>query len=118
MKLLLVDDEKKFVSSLAERLTMRGIAADWSTNCEAAMSKARSGEYDIAILDVKMPRMSGIELKKELETINPGLKFIFVTGHGSEESYKEGSKEASSYIIKPFNIDTLVDKIKELRGES
>lgn len=115
MKILLVDDEKKFVSSLAERLTMRGIAADWSTTCKEAMEKARSGEYDIAVLDVKMPHMSGIELKKEMETVGPEMKFIFVSGHGSEESYQAGTREASSYIIKPFKIDTLIEKINELR---
>ena len=116
MKILIVDDEKKFVSSLAERLTMRGIEADWSTTCKEAMEKSAGGEYDIAVLDVKMPHMSGIELKKEMEAKSPGMKFIFVTGHGSEESYKAGTREASSYIIKPFKIDTLIAKINELRG--
>ncbi|MDY6905957.1 MAG: response regulator [Thermodesulfobacteriota bacterium] len=115
MKILLVDDEKKFVSSLAERLTMRGIAADWTTTCEEALEKAPRPEYDIAILDVKMPHMSGIELKKEIEAKRPDMQFIFVTGHGSEESYKAGTREAASYIIKPFKIDLLIEKINELR---
>ncbi len=111
MKILLVDDEKKFVSRLAERLMLRGIEADWAETCDEALLKVEKEKFDIAVLDVKMPCMSGIELKKRIEKINPKMKFIFVTGHGSEDDYLAGSKEASFYIIKPFKIDTLVEKI-------
>lgn len=113
MRILLVDDEKKFVSRLAERLILRGFEADWATTCDEAISKARAANFDIAVLDVKMPRMSGIDLKKKLEKIIPEMKFIFVTGHGSEEDYNVGSKEATFYIIKPFKIEMLVEKIKQ-----
>lgn len=113
MKVLLVDDEKKFVSSLAERLSLRGLTADWATTCDEALSKALTEDYDIAVLDVKMPGISGINLKKKLEKITPHMKFIFVTGHGSEEDYNIGIKEASFYIIKPFKIETLIEKIKQ-----
>ncbi|MEE9557161.1 MAG: response regulator [Candidatus Adiutricales bacterium] len=112
MKVLLVDDEEKFISRLAERLSIRGMEADWVTTGEEALLKARMKSYDVAILDVKMPHIGGIELKKRLEKIDPEMKFIMVTGHGSEDNYKVGSREASFYIIKPFKIDTLVDKIK------
>ncbi len=113
MKVLLVDDEKKFVSSLAERLSLRGLEADWATTCDEALSKAQTEDYDIAVLDVKMPGISGINVKKKLEKITPHMKFIFVTGHGSEEDYNIGIKEASFYIIKPFKIETLIEKIKQ-----
>lgn len=113
MKVLLVDDEEKFVSSLAERLWIRGFEADWATTCVEALTKAQIEDYDIAVLDVKMPRMSGIELKKMLEKIRPNMKFIFVTGHGSEEDYDIGSREASFYIIKPFKIEILIEKVKQ-----
>lgn len=113
MKILLVDDEEKFVSRLAERLELRGFEADWTTTCDGALSKAKTEYYDIAVLDVKMPRMSGIDLKKMLEKINSDMKFIFITGHGSEEDYDIGTREASFYVIKPFKIETLVEKIKQ-----
>lgn len=114
MNILLVDDEEKFVSILAERLSMRGMNADWATNCVDALSKVENKEYDLAILDVKMPKMSGLELKKKLEQINPKMKYILVTGHGSSEEYQKGIAEASYYIIKPFKIDFLIEKIKEV----
>lgn len=113
MKVLLVDDEEKFISRLAERLSIRGMETDWVTSSEDALLKAGEKSYDVAILDVKMPHIGGIELKKRLEKIDPEMKFIMVTGHGSEDDYKVGSQEASFYIIKPFKIDTLVDRIKQ-----
>jgi len=113
MKILLVDDEEKFVSSLAERLSIRHYNVDWAVTCDQALLKAEKERYDIAVLDVKMPSMSGIELKKRLERMSPGMKFIFVTGHGSEEDYDMGTKEASFYVIKPFKIETLIEKIEQ-----
>ncbi len=113
MKVLLVDDEEKFVSRLAERLELRGFEADWATTCDEALSKAEAKEYDIAVLDVKMPRMSGIDLKKRLEKSAPNMEFVFVTGHGSEEDYHIGMREGACCLIKPFRIEILVEKIKE-----
>ena len=113
MKVLLVDDEEKFVSRLAERLTLRGFDVDWATSAAGALSKAVISRYDIAVLDVKMPAMSGIDLKKKLHDIAPDMKFIFVTGHGSDEDYTIGSKESFGYIIKPFKIETLIARIRK-----
>ncbi|MFC1885272.1 response regulator [Thermodesulfobacteriota bacterium] len=116
MNVLLVDDEEKFVSILAERLSIRGIDTDWATNGLDALSMVKKKKYDVAILDVKMPQMSGIELKREFEKIDPAMKYILVTGHGSSEEYTKGIAEASFYIIKPFKIDFLIEKIREVMG--
>ena len=113
MKILLVDDEEKFVSRLAERLKIRGFDADWTTTWNGAISKAEVEKYDLAVLDVKLPRLSGIELKKKLEQMAPAMKYIFVTGHGSEEDYTTCTQEGYCYILKPFNIETLVEKIMQ-----
>ena len=113
MKVLLVDDEEKFVSRLAERLELRGFESDWATTCDEAMYKTKAEKFDIAVLDVKMPCMSGIDLKKRLEQMAPDMKFIFITGHGSEEDYNTGSREGFCYIIKPFKIETLIEKINQ-----
>ena len=116
MKVLLVDDEKELVSTLAERLSLRDIEADWVTTGEAAIASAESNTYDIVVLDVKMPKISGIALKKKLELINPVLKYIFMTGHGSEDDFNTASSESGVeyYLVKPVNIDDLVRKMKEI----
>jgi DNA-binding response OmpR family regulator len=113
MRVLLVDDEKEFVSTLAERLELRGIDATWVTSCVEALRAVDAGEYDVALLDVKLPRMSGIELKRQLQQKRPKMKFIFVTGHGSEEDYKVGAAEAGAgyYLPKPIDIELLIEKM-------
>ena len=118
MRILLVDDEVEFVVTLAERLSIRGIEADWTTKPSEAENMVGEKHYDLALLDVKMPEVSGISLKKRLQSKCPGMKFIFLTGHGSEESYKAGASEAGAeyYLLKPLQIEELVTKIYAALG--
>ncbi len=71
MKIILVDDEQDLVSTLAERLSMRGIDADWVSVGEEALAKVQETTYDLAVLDMKMPKMSGLELRKKMADIQP-----------------------------------------------
>lgn len=116
MRVLLVDDEKEFVATLAERLSIRGIDADWVTTGEEALERVEAKAYDLAVLDVKIPKISGIELKKKMEERCPDMRYIFMTGHGSEEDFREGSSEAGVeyYLVKPVDIDALIKKMKEV----
>ncbi len=119
MRLLLVDDEVEFVVTLAERLSLRGIEADWTDRPEEALNMLREKVYDLAVLDIKMPKVNGISLKRRLHEKQPNMKFIFLTGHGSEESYSAGANEAGAdyYLVKPLQIDDLVKKIRAALGE-
>jgi DNA-binding NtrC family response regulator len=65
MRVLLVDDEEEFVSTLAERLTIRGIDAEWTLTGLDAIRRAESESFDLAVLDLKIPKMGGIDLKNE-----------------------------------------------------
>jgi len=114
MRILLVDDELEFVSTLAERLAMRGIDVEWANRPEDAVAKAKEKCFDIAVLDMKMPGLSGIGLKKILEHQCPATKYIFLTGHGSEEDFQAATSEGSSdyYLLKPVSIDQLLDRIQ------
>lgn len=116
MRVLLVDDEGELVTTMAERLDLRGIKADWATNVTDALRQLNENTYDIAVLDVKIPKMSGIKLKKKMEEKQPDLKFIFLTGHGSEADFREGSIEAGPdyYLVKPVDIDVLIQKMLEV----
>ena len=99
MRVLLVDDEVELVSALAERLSLRGIEADWASTCHDALMQIELETYDIAVLDVKMPKVSGLELKREMQTKCPHTKFIFVTGHGSESDFQEALSELSKVTL-------------------
>jgi DNA-binding response OmpR family regulator len=116
IRVLLVDDEEELVSTMAERLALRGIDADWVTSCENALEKLETEKYDIGVLDVKIPRISGIELGQRLKEKDPGMKFIFMTGHGSDDDFKAGSAEAGPgyYLVKPVDIEYLIRKMHEV----
>jgi len=116
MKVLLVDDEKKFATMLAKRLTLRGIDIDFVCTGEAAIAKAGTQSYDVAVLDVKMPGIGGIELERKLKELDPCLKIIFLTGHGSKTDFETGSAEAACYLAKPIQIDELIKILREVTG--
>jgi DNA-binding response OmpR family regulator len=111
MRVLLVDDEKEFVTTLAERLSFRGVKADCAISSLDALALAENNIYDLAVLDMKMPGTSGLELKVLLEKIQKDMKFIFLTGHGSEADYVAGSSESAGYLVKPVKIDILIAKM-------
>ena len=120
MYILLVDDEEELVSTLAERLAFRDIRADWATSAEKALELVEKNTYDIAVLDVKMPRISGFKLMELIREKAPAMRFIFLTGHGSESDFREGCESvACFYLMKPLRLEILVEKLHEtLAGES
>jgi len=116
MKVLLVDDERKFATMLAKRLVLRGIDIDYVYAVDDSIARAKMQRYDVAILDVKMPGIGGIELKRKLKELDPGLKIIFLTGHGSKTDFEAGSAEATCYLAKPIQIDELIKILREVSG--
>ncbi len=115
MKVLLVDDEQKFVLMLAKRLELRGLQADVSFSGQNALERIERGErFDVAILDVKMPGIGGIELRRRMGLIDPRMKFVFLTGHGSNMDYTLGANEAEDYLPKPLKIDELIETLNRL----
>jgi DNA-binding response OmpR family regulator len=116
MKVLLVDDEQKFATMLAKRLALRGFDIDYVYAGDDAIAKAKTQRYDVAILDVKMPGIGGIELERKLKELDPCLKIIFLTGHGSKIDFETGSAKAACYLAKPIQIDELIKVLREVTG--
>ncbi len=114
MKIILVDDEEKFIDMLAKRLAMRGISADAVLSGDEAIKKITSTSYDVAVLDIKMPGISGLELKRKLSALDPDLKFIFVTGHGTINKSDEDIIEKDYYFSKPLDIEVLIKRLNEI----
>ncbi|WP_299977281.1 response regulator [Desulfobacula sp.] len=114
MKVILVDDEKKFINMLAKRLALRGIQADAVFSGEDAIKKVSNKAYDVAVLDIKMPGISGIQLKKKLSILDPGLKYIFVTGHGTVSKSDEDLIQKDFYLSKPLDIEILIKRMNEI----
>lgn len=114
IKLLLVDDEVKFLDSIAERLVLRGFDVTKAYNGTEAIEAARNRKYDLALLDLKMPGLDGTKVLKILKEEHKYIEVIILTGHGSLESAVECTKlGAFGYLPKPYELDKLLDKLKE-----
>ena len=114
IKLLLVDDEKAYVDVLANRLRKRNIAVTKAYSGAEALQAVRSLDFDVAVLDLKMEDMDGIEVLKVFRTLDPRLVVIMLTGHGSAEAAREGIQcGAFGYLTKPCELDELLEKIRE-----
>ena len=115
MKVLLVDDEEELISTLAERLSFRGFEVDFATTAESAIHLADVQTYDIAVLDIKMPKIRGFDIKKIIEKKQPKMKFIFMTGHGSENDYQIATAQTGEefYLVKPVELEVLIRKMNE-----
>ena len=115
MNILLVDDEKKFAMMLAKRLDLRGFRVHSVFTGTDAIEMVKKGEhFDVAVLDVKMPGIGGIELRRELQRLDPDMKFVFLTGHGSNNDYSVGAREAALYLPKPLKINDLVETLMKI----
>jgi DNA-binding NtrC family response regulator len=114
IKLLIVDDEERFLTTLAKRLELRDFEVTPVTSGEAALEKAREKPFDIALLDLKMPGMQGEEVLEALKRDHPHLEVIILTGHGSVDSAVECLKSGSyHYLQKPCEMDDLVTVLKD-----
>jgi len=113
MKILLVDDEEEFVTTLAERLELRGIHALVATDGEAALDLIETDPPQIVILDVIMPGLGGLEVLKRIKAQSPQTPVILLTGRGSTKEGIEGMQlGAADYLMKPINIEELIKKIQ------
>jgi DNA-binding NtrC family response regulator len=114
IKLLIVDDETRFLSAIAQRLTKRGFDVRTAPNGPEAIELARQEKFDIALLDLKMPGMDGGQLLRILKDEHQFLEAIMLTGHGSLESAVELTKVgAFSYLPKPYELDKLIQVLKD-----
>ncbi len=114
MRVLLVDDEEELVSTLSERLALRGIDSDWATSGEEGLKLALERRYDWVVLDLKMPGIGGMETLRHLKEQRPDTKIIVLTGHSSADDLEEGLQHgARHYLLKPIDVDDLLAKMQE-----
>lgn len=115
MNVMLVDDEQKFATMLAKRLELRGIGSTVFFSGNDALKAVEQGRrFDVALLDVKMPGIGGIDLRRKLNALDDQMKFIFLTGHGSDADYRVGAREADGYLPKPLKIENLIEVLDRL----
>ena len=114
INILLVDDERDFVESLAERLKIRDYKVTTAFSGDEAINLIKNNEYDVIVLDVQMPGKSGIETLKELKNLEQLAQVIMLTGHATVKSAIEGMKNgAYDYLMKPTETENLVEMINK-----
>lgn len=119
VKVLLVDDEEAYVRILAKRLRKRNFEVATAFSGVQGVQAVRNAEYDVAVLDLKMEDLDGIEVLKIFKTMVPDMAVIMLTGHGSEQAARDGIEYgAYDYLLKPCDFDDLVQKILEAAAQS
>ncbi len=114
IRVLLIDDEETLLEYLAKRLLKMGFTVKATFSGPEAIEAAKGEHFDVAVVDLKMPGMDGVETQRRLREVQPFLQCIVLTGHGSIESALEsGQEEAFDYLMKPVDYDKLVDVIKK-----
>lgn len=114
INLLLVDDEVGYVNVISNRLAKRNISVTKSLSGTEGIQALRKQDFDVAVLDLKMEDMNGIEVLKIFKKMDPDMPIIMLTGHGSEQAAKEGMEYgAFDYLTKPCELEKLLEKIRE-----
>ena len=114
IRVLLVDDESDLIEYMAKRLSKKGLTVKAVTSGPEAIELAKKNVYDVAVLDLKMPVMDGIEVLRNLHEIQPYLQAIMLTGHGSIDSALEsGRHNAFRFLVKPHEMEKLFRTIQE-----
>lgn len=115
MKILIIEDEKRLSANIAKGLTEQGFAVDQSFDGEDGLYMAQSGEYDLIILDIMLPKMDGITICKTLRTKNNKTPILILTVKAAAEDAASGlDSGADDYLSKPFSFIELKSRIHAL----
>jgi len=111
---LLIDDEEELVSTIVERLGYRGVEAEFALTGGRALDMLRKQTYDVVVLDLKLPGMSGLEVLRNIKKEHPSIPVLLITGHGSPmNQLEEKPEEAFDFLAKPIDLESLIEKMEE-----
>jgi len=114
IRLLIVDDEERFLRTISQRLSLRDFDVTPVSNGEAAIATAGKHTFDLALVDLKMPGMSGEDVLDLLKKNDPYIEVVILTGHGSIDSAVYCTQHGSfSYLQKPCETEELLAVLKD-----
>ncbi|MDP2848684.1 MAG: response regulator [Humidesulfovibrio sp.] len=113
IKILLVDDEFDFVETMTKRFHIRKMPVTSAASGMEALKLIDEQDFDVVILDVRMPGMDGLEVLRQIRAKRPLTEVIMLTGHASLDAGMQGmSLGAYDYVLKPADFDELLDKVR------
>lgn len=114
IRLLMVDDEIKFLETITKRLKLKLFEITSATNGNEAIEAAKKGRFDVAVIDLQMPGIDGVQVLEILKKTHKYLEVIILSGHATIETAVTCTKLGAFKILeKPCDFDKLVDAIKE-----
>ena len=112
--ILVVDDEKEICDLFQDFLTQEGYQVFTATNGVEAISLGKQERLDLALVDIKMPGIDGIEAFQELKKVKKDMEVIILTGYGTLKTAKEAMRlGAYDYLTKPFDLGLVKNIIRE-----
>ncbi|MGI6656255.1 MAG: response regulator [Desulfobulbus sp.] len=112
LRVLIVDDEEDFRQTIVKRLNARKIQASGAGSGPEALELVKGADFDVIVLDVKMPGMDGLETLRHIKQMKPEIEVVMLTGHASVEFGMKGMQlGAFDYIMKPAPLNELLDTI-------
>jgi len=118
-KILVVDDEEQVRTYLSKVLSTTGdFSVEVAETAEEALEKIQSGVFDLVLVDLKLPKMDGLQLITEIVNFKPEILTVLITGRASIDSAVEAMKRgASDYITKPFDHDDMLARLRRVLQE-
>src|SRR5687768_7997128 len=108
-RVLVVDDDSDLRLTVASALSENHFRVDQAADGEEAVNRVRAGKYDLVLLDVNMPKMSGIEALREIKAHDPSIIVLILTAFANVRDAVEATKQgAYNYLEKPIKADNLV----------
>src|SRR3990172_614871 len=118
-QILIADDDSSMRMALSESLESCGFEVETAENGADALKKFEKGKFEIVVTDMRMPKMTGMDVLRGVKKISPRTPVILITAYGTVKTAVEAMKEgASEFIMKPFSLDDLEFAVKNVLATS
>jgi DNA-binding NtrC family response regulator len=114
-KILIIDDDEDFLNPISTFLRERGYDVDVARTADEALKKTKKEYYSLMLIDIKLPDMDGLQLLERIDTSEPEIRKVIITGYPNMESAQQAFYlGAHMYFIKPFEVEALLEVIEKL----
>lgn len=117
-RILIVDDDESVLKGIGDYLSLKGYTVDKAKTGKDAIKKSQANFFNLAILDIRLPDMEGVELLTKMRETEPRMIKVMLTGYpGMENAIDSLNRRADAYLIKPVRLEKLLELIEQKLGE-